>query len=319
MKNETLNLKVDSDHSGIRLDMFLSRTLDSTTRSNARKLIDKGNVKVNGNAGKPALKTRAGDYVTVTIEEPVPLEAEPENIPIDIIYEDESLVVVNKAANMVVHPAAGNYTGTLVNALLYHLKDLSGISGVIRPGIVHRLDKGTSGVIVVAKDDETHLSLTAQFKERTVTKRYLALIFGHMKEEEGVIELSIGRDRKNRKKISSFSTGKKEAVTYFKVKRRYGPLSLLELIPKTGRTHQLRVHLSESGHPIVGDELYGGTKRLKTITDTVLRKRLSELDRFLLHAEYLSFLHPKTKERVEFSADIPDDFAGIIDMLNNQI
>ena len=310
-----LNVTVDSDSDSLRLDIFISQTYSKITRSAAQRLIKSGNILVNSEKAKRSQKVREGDSIELTPEVPIPLEAEAEDIPIDIIYEDDSIVVVNKAANMVVHPAAGNYTGTLVNALLHHIKDLSGISGVVRPGIVHRLDKGTSGVMIVAKNNDAHVSLTDQFKERSVTKKYLALIFGRMKEERGIIKSNIGRDKKNRKKISSRGTNLKEALTHFEVKKTFDRISLLELTPKTGRTHQLRVHLSETGHPIVGDELYGGTKRIKSIPDTQLRASLNGLERFLLHAAYLKIRHPKTGDEIEFSAPMPDDFSDTLKLL----
>ena len=315
MTPEKTTTIVEAASAKARLDIYVSQITENTTRSYAKILIDTGKVLLNAAPSKASQKLKAGDIVEVTLEEAIPLDTPAEDLPVEILYEDESIVVVNKAAMMVVHPAAGNYTGTLVNALLFHLTDLSGIGGVMRPGIVHRLDKGTSGVMVVAKNDEAHLSLTAQFKDRAVTKKYLALVLGRMPAANGVIESEIGRDNKNRKKISSNSSNKKEAVTFYEVKKVLDRFSLLELTPKTGRTHQIRVHLSESGHPIVGDELYGGVKRLHSIPDTLLRKRLKELDRFLLHAAYLSFAHPKTNERVEFSAPLPDDFLSVLAML----
>ncbi len=303
--------------------MFLSQIRGDITRSNAARLIATGKVLVNNELiSKPAHKVKSGDVVIATKEPPQPSTALPEDIPLDIIYEDESIVVVNKQANMVVHPAAGNYTGTLVNALLFHCNDLSGIGGVMRPGIVHRLDKGTSGVIVAAKNDKAHNSLADQFKGRLVLKRYMALVFGHMPGENGMISSDIGRDMKNRKKISSNSTRKREALTMYKVTKYFRGLCLVQLTPKTGRTHQIRVHLSESGHPIAGDDLYGANGKLTSISDTMLRKRLRELDRFLLHASYLKLVHPETNEYVEFSVDIPWDFADILRLLdtgeNNQ-
>jgi 23S rRNA pseudouridine1911/1915/1917 synthase len=315
MTPDIFSLNVKAELANTRLDVFVSGAMEEMTRSTARKLITSGKALINDEKAKPSHKVKEGDVVTVIKEAAVPLEASAEDIPIDIIYEDESFVVVNKSPNMVVHPAAGNYSGTLVNALLHHLKDLSGIGGVMRPGIVHRLDKGTSGIIVAAKDDKTHISLSAQFKDRLVLKKYMALVFGQMPEDKGSISSEIGRDLKDRKKISSRSSNKKEALTFYEVKKRFAGFCLLELFPKTGRTHQLRVQLSELGHPIVGDELYGGTKRLKSIKDTVLRKRLKELDRFLLHAAYIKFTHPKKDETVEFSAPLTEDFKIILDML----
>ncbi len=317
MTSQQSNFTIDAEQANRRLDLFLSRSMDGMTRSSALRHITNGLATVNSEKAKPSYKVKTGDIISVTLEEPIPAEALPEDIPLNVVYEDSSFVVIDKPANMVVHPAVGNYTGTLVNALLHHCTDLSGIGGVMRPGIVHRLDKGTSGIIVVAKSDEAHASLSAQFKARTVQKRYIALVYGKM-EDSGMLDRDIGRDYKNRKKISSNSNSKKEAMTFYKVLKRYFRFCLVELTPKTGRTHQLRVHLSEAGHPIVGDELYGANRRLKSIQDTVLRKTIADLERFLLHAEYLSFDHPKSGERVEFFVPTPDNFAEILNVLESE-
>lgn len=315
MTQKRFSVSVKSDLADLRFDVFLSRVSEGITRSTAQRLIINGSALVNDDTVKPSYKVKEGDVVVVETQPPTPSKAQPENIPIDIIYEDENIVVVNKPPNMVVHPAAGNYSGTLVNALLYHCRDLSGIGGVMRPGIVHRLDKGTSGVIVAAKDDETHLSLSEQFKDRSVLKRYLALVFGQMPADKGIITSGIGRDSKNRKKISSKTAKKKEAVTFYKVAGSFEGFSLVELTPKTGRTHQLRVHLSEMNRPIVGDVLYGARSRINSVRDKIVQKRLRELDRFLLHASQIKFMHPKKKEYVEFSAPVPEDFNEILKLL----
>lgn len=315
MTSKRFCVNVEVGFNDLRLDIFLSQIQNGLTRSNAQKLISNSKVLVNNATVKPAYKVKTGDMVEVFFLPATPSEAIAEDIPLDIIFEDESVIVLNKSANMVVHPAAGNYTGTMVNALLHHCKDLSGIGGVMRPGIVHRLDKGTSGVIVVAKNDAAHNALSDQFQNRIVQKKYIALVFGRMPSDDGIISSEIGRDMKNRKKISSRTTQKRDAITIYKSLKTYKGFSLLELTPKTGRTHQIRVHLSESAHPIVGDDLYGGNKRLGAIEDTSFRKVLKDLDRFLLHAASLQFLHPKTNESMKFSAPIPADFQNILDIL----
>jgi 23S rRNA pseudouridine1911/1915/1917 synthase len=315
MTQKRFSVSVKSDLADLRFDVFLSRAWEGITRSTAQKLIINGSALINDENVKPSHKVKEGDVVVVETEPPAPSKAQPEAIPIDIIYEDENVVVVNKPPNMVVHPAAGNYSGTMVNALLHHCRDLSGIGGVLRPGIVHRLDKGTSGVIIAAKNDETHLSLSVQFKERSVLKRYIALVFGQMQADKGIITSGIGRDSKNRKKISSKTSKKKEAITFYKVMKSFEGFSLVELTPKTGRTHQLRVHLSEMGYPIVGDVLYGARGRINSVKDKMLQKRLKELDHFLLHASYIKFMHPVKKEYVEYFAPVPEDFNEILKLL----
>lgn len=252
---DKINIIAEKDDVDKRIDSFLASELDYT-RSYLKKLILNGLVKVNGSSIKPNYKLKEGDSVDVNIPEAEKIDLMPENIPLDIIYEDDDIIVINKPQGMVVHPAPGNYSGTLVNALLYHCKNLSGINGELRPGIVHRLDKDTSGVMVVAKNDKAHLDLSNQIKERTILKKYIAIVEGVIKDDEGSIEAPIGRDHVERKKMAVTEDGR-YALTLYKVLERYKNNSLIEATIKTGRTHQIRVHMSYIGHPIVGDEVYG--------------------------------------------------------------
>ncbi len=308
-------LIVPEGEGGERLDHFVARMVGELTRSAAQRLIEAGLVTVSGSAAKPALKLREGEHVVVSIPPPEPAEAEPEDIPLEILHEDSDLVVVNKPAGMVVHPGAGNPRGTLVNALLSHCHDLSGVGGELRPGIVHRIDKDTSGALVVAKNDRTHLALAHQFKEHTVKRVYLALVFGSPKADKGRIESTIGRHPSERTKMSGKARHGKHAVTHWQAVRRYPGLTLLRLKLETGRTHQIRVHLSEAGHPLVGDQVYGGGGRLAAIRDPEVRKLIRELGRQALHAKVLGFVHPATGEYLEFDTELPEDMARIIHYL----
>ncbi len=312
---ETRELTYPSGEGPERLDSFLARTVDDMTRSAAQRLIDEGMVTVDGTVPKPSLKLKGGERVAVSIPPPVPAEPTAEDIPLDILYEDSDLIVVNKPAGMVVHPGAGTGSGTLVNALLGHCRDLSGIGGQVRPGIVHRIDKDTSGVLVVAKNDRTHLALAHQFKEHSVKRVYLALVFGSPKADRGRIESVIGRHPSERTKMSGRARHGKHAVTHWQALHRYPGLTLLRLRLETGRTHQIRVHLSEAGHPLVGDEVYGGGGRLAAIRDPHLRTLIRELDRQALHAKVLGFIHPATGEYLEFDTELPEDMARIIEYL----
>jgi len=285
-----------------RIDIFLSREI-GMTRSQLDKLIKSGRVKLNNGSAKPGYKVRADDRIIVKVPPAKEIAARPENIPLDIVYEDKDVIVINKPPGIVVHPAAGNIEGTLVNAVLYHCKDLSGIGGSIRPGVVHRLDKDTSGLIVFAKNNEAHLNISKQIKDREVKKTYLALVRGEMKKNSGTIDAPLGRHPVHRKKmavIRSKNLKSREALTYYKVVKRFKGYTLVELDLRTGRTHQIRVHLSYIGHPVVGDSTYS--------------KRKEEFDapRQMLHASQLGFHHPATGKYMEFKAEIPPDMRRIL-------
>ena len=290
---------------GERVDKWLVRQLPDHSRTEIQRWIREGLVRVNGRATKPGYKLEPGDVVEVDVPAAEPYEeVRPEPIPLNIVYQDEDLLVIDKPAGMVVHPAPGHAHGTLVNALLYHVPDLQGIGGVERPGIVHRLDKDTSGLLLVAKNDQAHRELQRQFKEREVEKTYLALVEGHLHPPVGRIEVPIGRDKQHRKRMAPMREGR-EAVTEYKVLGHYGDYTLVEAKPLTGRTHQIRVHFSYIGHPLAGDTVYGRRKqRLKP-----------RLKRHFLHAHRLRFRHPRTGEVMEFVSPLPPDLKAVLDDL----
>lgn len=289
----------------IRVDLYLTKKKTYPSRSQIRNLIIQDKIRVNNNPVKPSYILKNGDVINLTLPENKELKIKAEAIPIDIIYEDEYLVVVNKPADMIVHPAGKILSGTLVNALLYHCQDsLSGIGGVIRPGIVHRLDKNTSGLMVVAKNDLAHLDLSNQIKEQQVTKKYITLVHGNMRDDSGIIDAPIGRSLNNRKKMAVTVEGKsREAITHFKVLKRFSGYTLVEATLRTGRTHQIRVHLAFIGHPIVGDQLYGH------------RRQGLNISRQALHSYVLGFVHPASKKYMEFSTSLPQDMQELIDCL----
>jgi 23S rRNA pseudouridine1911/1915/1917 synthase len=291
----------------IRIDLYLTQQEICPSRSQIRNLISQGKIKVNGNPVKPSYILKNGDVIDLSLPENIELKIKAEAIPLDIIYEDEYLVVVNKPADMIVHPAGKIRSGTLVNALLYHCQDsLSGIGGVIRPGIVHRLDKNTSGLMVAAKNDFTHLDLSRQIQEHQVTKKYITLVHGNLKDDSGIIDAPIGRSLKNRKKMAVTEGKNREAITHFKVLKRFSGYTLVEATLRTGRTHQIRVHLAFIGHSIVGDQLYG-------------RKRQGlNINRQALHSYVLGFVHPESKKYMEFSAPLPQDIRELIDCLEGE-
>ncbi len=292
---------VSETDKGERLDRFLRGQSPELSRAFLQKLIGQGLVLVNGRACKPSYRVRAGDKVTVEIPAPRSLEAKPEAIPLEMLFEDKDLIVVNKPAGMVVHPAAGNFQGTLVNALLHHCRGkLAGIGGVLRPGIVHRLDKGTGGCIVVAKTDFAHQALINQFKSRAVKKVYRAVCWGRLERPTGKIETVIGRSRHNRKKMSARAARGREALTEYRVLKQFEQFALVELTPHTGRTHQLRVHMAHIGHPVVGDRVYGRAGKVEI-----------SVARPLLHAYKLGFVHPRSQQFMEFTAPVPDDIAEL--------
>ena len=302
---ETIEFICSAGDSGVRIDKFV--TVDGMTRSGIQKLIDEGNVLVNGNAVKTNYKLKNGDKVTVEVPEPEVLDVKAENIPLDIVYEDESLVVVNKPQGMVVHPAAGNYEGTLVNALMYHCADsLSGINGVLRPGIVHRIDKDTSGLLLVAKTNEAHLSLAEQIKNKTVKREYVCIVNGTLHTKKGMIDAPIGRRPTARLKMAVTSSNSKHAVTHFEVIEYFQNTTYVTCRLETGRTHQIRVHMQYIGHPVVGDPVYG-TKNPYNLAGQAL------------HAKTIGFVHPVTGEYMEFTKEPPEYFEKLLEKLRNEI
>lgn len=297
---------IEEKDQGTRIDKYLAEVLPLKSRSFIQDLIEKECVNVNGKIPKSNYKLKASDKIEVEVKEPEVLEVDAEDIPLDILYEDKDVIVVNKAQGMVVHPAPGNYNGTLVNALLFHCKDLSSINGVVRPGIVHRIDKDTSGVLVVAKNDETHNKLSEQLKDHSMKREYYALIEGRLKNEKGTIDKPLARSKKDRLKIGIVQGGKR-AVTHYEVIERYNGYTLIKCILETGRTHQIRVHMASIGFPLVGDPLYG------------LKKQRFKLNGQMLHAKTLGFIHPTKNTYVEFTTELPDYFKNIIDKLRNEL
>ena len=295
-------LIITENEAGQRADVALAAMLE-LTRSNMQKLLDEGRAVKGTKVIKSNYKLKLGDEIVVTLPEPQPLDVQPENIPLDIIYEDEDVVVVNKARGMVVHPAAGNYSGTLVNALLYHCKNLSGINGVIRPGIVHRLDKDTSGIMICAKNDAAHVSLSEQIQSKSAQRTYLAVVRGNLKTDSGVIETQIARDKDDRKKMAVVKEGGRNAVTEYEVVERFGKYTIVKCKLKTGRTHQIRVHMEYLGYPLVGDPKYSPMKTPFSINGQAL------------HSLTLVFDHPRTGERMEFEAKLPEDLHKVVTRL----
>ncbi|MFC7392484.1 RluA family pseudouridine synthase [Scopulibacillus cellulosilyticus] len=283
-----------TDDCGVRLDKWVHIQFPELSRTRIQEMIKDQFITVNNKAVKANYKTNSGDRIQVEISDPEPLNVEAENIPLDIIYEDQDVLVVNKPRGMVVHPAPGHYTGTLVNGLLYHCNDLSGINGVLRPGIVHRIDKDTSGLLVVAKNDKSHQSLAEQLKAKTTHRIYLAIVHGVLPHNEGTIDAPIGRDEKDRKKMAVTSKNSKEAVTHFYVEERFNKYTFVKCRLETGRTHQIRVHMAYIGHPVAGDPKYGPRKTLS-------------INGQALHAAELGFNHPSTGERMTFTAPLPAD------------
>ena len=303
---EKLSFIIDNLSSKIRIDKYLADNIEDLTRSSIASLIEKSNVTVNGEVVSKNYKLRAGDKVEIEIPDPVEYKAEAENIPLDIVYEDDDLVVVNKPKGMVVHPAAGNYSGTLVNALLYHCKgNLSGINGIIRPGIVHRIDKNTSGLLIVAKNDKSHNHLAEQIKEHSFTREYEAVVVGNIKDDKGTVDAPIGRHHIDRKKMSVTEKNSKNAVTHYEVIARYKGYTHIKCILETGRTHQIRVHMAYIGHPVSGDDVYGVKKEKVIFTGQCL------------HARKIGFIHPSSGEYMEFTSELPDYFREFLKKLEN--
>ena len=300
-----------------RLDRFLADCLPEISRSQIKKLIDDQLVQIDGLPAKAGEKLKGGEKLSVTIPEPAPAVAVPEPLSLKILYEDSHLIVIDKPAGMVVHPAPGHQSGTLVNALLFHCRDLSGIGGELRPGIVHRLDKDTSGVLVATKNEATHNALARQFKDHTAKRRYIAIVQGLLPEKTGTIDKPIGRHPRERKKMTVLSISGRRAVTHWKTLQLFeeDQLSLVELKLETGRTHQIRVHFAKMGHPVVSDPVYGSIGWLKQMPDVKLRELLLTLKRQALHARTLGFEHPAKKEFLEFESPIPEDIMKILEYL----
>ena len=303
--------RANKDESGMRLDAYIAAVSD-LSRSAAARLIEAGSVTVNGRLAEKKRAIAEGDVVEITLPEPEECEAQPEDIPLDVVYEDDDIIVINKPQGMVVHPAPGNYSGTLVNALLFRCRDsLSGIGGVMRPGIVHRIDKDTSGLLVVAKNDFAHTALSEELKYHGIEREYHALVKGGFGEDTGTVDLPIGRHPIDRKKMAVLknSESAREAVTHYEVLARYGNISYLKLMLETGRTHQIRVHMSYTGHPLLGDEVYGQWK-------IPFEKRHAPLlNGQALHAKRLSLTHPRTGERMTFECELPENFKELLEIL----
>ena len=300
--SELITISVPQESCGERIDRYISDTIEGLTRSAVQGLLEKGNILVNGRSVSKSCKLKGGEELSVELPEPQPMDALPEDIPLDIVYEDSDLLVVNKPKGMVVHPAHGNYTGTLVNALLHHCGDsLSGINGVIRPGIVHRIDKNTSGLLIVAKNDAAHLHLADQIKVHSFTREYEAVAKGFFRETPGTIDAPIGRHKIDRKKMCVTQENSRNAVTHYEVLRQYGGYAHVRLRLETGRTHQIRVHLAYMGNPVLGDDVYG--------------KPFKGIDGQCLHARKIGFIHPKTGEYMEFTSELPDYFRAVLNKL----
>lgn len=303
----TITINAENNR-GQRIDVFLSEKLDGMSRSRVQKLIEQGHITVGDGTVRANYKVRKNDCIRVEIPDAGAVEIKAENIPLDIVYEDDCMLVVNKPQGMVVHPAAGNYDGTLVNALMAYCGDtLSGINGEIRPGILHRIDKDTSGLLLVAKNDTAHIGLSEQIKRHSLTREYLALVHGNIKNDSGTIDAPIGRDEKDRKKMTITQKNSRNAVTHYSVLERFGKYTFIKCRLETGRTHQIRVHMSKNGHPVVGDKVYG------------VKKEEFSLNGQLLHAYRVGFIHPVTGEYMEFSREVPDYFEDVLERLRRKV
>lgn len=305
---QTLDFTCGDGFDGLRLDKFLALQIPERTRTFLSKLVEDGQVVINGSTQPKNYKLKFGDCIMVTIPDPVDITAQPENIPLDIVYEDDDLIVVNKPKGMVVHPAPGNYSGTLVNALLYHCKNsLSGINGELRPGIVHRIDKNTSGLLIVAKNDNSHQLLAQQIKEHSFTREYMAVVCGRL-DSDGTVDAPIGRHHIDRKRMTVTDKNSKNAVTHYFVKKQYNGYTHIICRLETGRTHQIRVHMSYIGHPVAGDDVYGGLRQ----------DNVRYLDGQCLHAYKIGFIHPTSGKYLEFSSPLPDYFESFISFLEKK-
>jgi len=304
MNDEIITETAGSEEASQRIDRWISEKIPDITRSAAQKMITDGAVTVNGKTVSKNYRVASGDEIRIVIHEPAELSAEPEDIPVDIVYEDDDLLVVNKPKGMVVHPAAGNYSGTLVNALMFHCRGrLSSINGVIRPGIVHRIDKNTSGLLIVAKNDSSHNKLALQIKEHSFTREYEAVVCGRLKETEGTINAPVGRHKTDRKKMCVTELNSKHAVTHYTVLEQYSRHAYVRLKLETGRTHQIRVHMKYIGHPVFGDDVYGTPYK--------------GLEGQCLHARKIGFIHPSTGEYMEFESELPEYFTEVLDKIKN--
>lgn len=306
---EELRFQITEETEDERIDKCMSLLVENLSRSFIQKLIKEGNVLVNGKPVKGSYRVKCDDEVVFSVPESVEPDIEPENIPLDILYEDADLIVVNKPKGMVVHPAAGHYTGTLVNALMYHCgNELSGINGVLRPGIVHRIDRDTTGSVIACKNDKAHRCIAEQLKEHSINRRYRAICFGELEQEEGTIDQPIGRHPNDRKKMAVNHQNGKRAVTHYRVLQRFQGYTYIECVLETGRTHQIRVHMASIGHPLLGDELYGNPKNLA----------MKGLQGQTLHAMIIGFVHPSTHEYMEFEAPLPEYFQNLLLKLSKQ-
>ena len=301
---EYLSITVDNQENNLRIDKLLSDRIPEQSRSYLQKLIKDGNITVNGNIVKPNYKVQANDLINLSLPEPEEPDILPENIPLDILYEDDDILVINKPKGMVVHPSAGHYTGTVVNAVMYHCNgNLSGINGVMRPGIVHRIDMDTTGAIVICKSDQAHQNLAEQLKVHSITRKYRAIVYGNFKDDNGTITGDIGRHPIDRKKMAIVQRNGKPAITHYHVLERFGAYTYIECQLETGRTHQIRVHMASTGHPLLGDELYGPSKCP------------FHLQGQCLHAMILGFQHPISGQYVQFEAPLPDYFTHLLQNL----
>jgi 23S rRNA pseudouridine1911/1915/1917 synthase len=313
-RSDVLKFSVAAEDAGLRLDSYISSRIADCTRSYAATLIRQANVQVDGAPAKPSHRVKTREIITVPIPAPEPVALKPEPIPLNILFEDRHVIVLNKSPGLVVHPAAGHASGTLVNGILYHCPNLEGIGGKMRPGIVHRLDKDTSGTIVIAKTAQALQGLSEQFKDRRVFKQYLALVHHIPKQDRGTIDLPVGRHPVDRKKMSTVSPRGRSALTLWRIKERFSGTALLEIELKTGRTHQIRVHCQSMGHPLVGDPVYGTRKKnlYSAVHKDTLHSAIKKVKRQMLHAFQLGFTHPVTGKDLTFEAPLPDDMKSVI-------
>ena len=316
-QNSPLTFSVTDDEAGERLDSFLAARVQDWSRARLQRLIEDSDVLVNGRSAKSSYKTRPHDEIEIDLISLPSSSFAPENIPIEIVYEDDDLIVVNKPAGMVVHPAAGSPTGTLANALAFHFRELSSTAGPVRPGIVHRLDKGTSGLLVVAKTEVAHEDLADQFRAREVFKSYVALVHGRVERKRGQIDQPLARDPRNRTRMAVVAGGR-PALSLYLVRESFDRFTRLDVELKTGRTHQIRVHLASIRHPVVGDAVYGGG-RDKTVPDARVRGAIAKLQRQFLHAHELGFRHPRTRQEVRFTVPLPSELQGLLELLRVQL